>query len=71
MNAQPTTIDRLLGALAGMLLMFVVLLAAEFIKETPQKLESHSALSTKKATHKVAQTKTLTHAVSKAVRRNK
>jgi hypothetical protein len=68
MNAQPTTIDRLLGALAGMLLMFVVLLAAEFIKETP---EPRSALSTKKATHKVAKAKTLTHAVSKAVPRNK
>jgi hypothetical protein len=51
-----------------MLLMFVVLLAAEFIKETP---EPRSALSTKKATHKVAKAKTLTHAVSKAVPRNK
>lgn len=68
MNAQPTTVDRLLGALAGMLLMFVVLLAAEFIKETP---ESRSTLSTKKATYKVAKTKTLTHAIHKAVLKNK
>lgn len=66
MNAQPTTINRLLGAIAGMLLMFVVLLAAEFIKPAPQKFDAAQTLSTKKATQEVAKVKTLKHSISSA-----
>ncbi|WP_299458028.1 hypothetical protein [uncultured Microscilla sp.] len=62
MNIQPTTINHLLRAIAGVLLMFTMLLAAEWIKDkktTPHLSNQH--LSIKKATYEVAKVKTLKH----------
>ncbi|EAY29388.1 hypothetical protein [Microscilla marina] len=63
MNTQPTTTNRLLGAITGVLLMFMLLLAAELIKDkktTPNLSNQH--LSIKKATYEVAEVaKTLKH----------
>ena len=57
MNIQPTTINNLLGAIAGVLLMFVFLLAAEWIKDTPEQFNSTQNISTQIMAKKAVATK--------------
>lgn len=58
MNIQPTTVNNLLGAIAGVLLMFVFLLAAEWIKDTPDQFNNTTQnISTQISNKKVVTTK--------------